>query len=60
MNWPDVAYNVSTGNIEIRRFSLAQQKAVIVEIKPSEIEQILADLEVAAIMAQEAPHEQDH
>lgn len=58
ISWPQVSYCVTSGNIQVARFREGLdggKNLVIVEITPQEIERVIADLEVAAIMAKEAP-----
>jgi len=57
VTWPTVSYCVTSGTIQIARYQRGpgtDRKLVIVEITPQEIEKVINDLEIAAIMAQEA------
>jgi len=56
-SWPSVSYCVTSGSIVISRYQRGpgtERKLVVIEITPMEIEQVINDLEVAAIMATEA------
>ena len=60
IEWPSVTYCITSGMIQIARFQRgpdSARKVTIIEITPEEIERVINDLEVAAIMATEAHDE---